>query len=351
MRQAIRGPGPELRGASLSARSCRPGLILTTTSPPDDMAVPELPVEVNLSILRPIAVRHARSAHPAPQIYIEILKQLPTTRTDSSERTLVACLRTNSVVRAAALAPAVWAAPYRTRYTHCVETNERRRREAAHDDWRVMYVARRRLDQRALRLLDEVRTERGGRHEKARVFTQAYANDVWDALRLESELPIPSWFREGGLAAGGSAEGTVVAAEALPRRYWAQVMMGVISRFEVMGLWARVFANPADPMVTFEQALAGLSGFFDVSIREVYWCCFSCQSLTADSCTSQVVLQLEEINDACIANLRSEGVALHRDEPGYNFWHLIKRIRDAIQDLGFRLAEGQITYMHTLIHA
>lgn len=174
------------------------------------------------------------------------------------------CLLANSVLSAAASASIVWRAPYRSRYTHCVEENEQKRRDTLGGDWRLMYLERRRLDREALELLAEIRKERSGRHEKARVFTQTLSFDVWDALRLESQLEIPGWFTDAPTPAD-----TIVkpVRDALPRRYWAQTVLGTIARHEVMGLWARAFTNPTD--VTFEQALAGLSAFFDVSIREV----------------------------------------------------------------------------------
>ncbi|KAF7793363.1 hypothetical protein EIP86_004475 [Pleurotus ostreatoroseus] len=268
------------------------------------------------------------------EIYVEILLALPTSRTDPSDPTLLSCLHTSPALRAAARASAVWKAPYQARYQFCVEENEAARRAAADGDWFRMYVARRRLDQQALALLDEIRTDRAGRHERARVFTQSWSYDVWDALRRESELEVPAGLRSAGSLDVAEGAGTKTVADALPRRYWANVMLGVIARHDIMNMWSRIFSRPRGHEATFEEALAGLSTFFDVSVKEV-------------------TRQLEEVYADCLDILRADKVPLRPDESGYDFWTLCKAIRDAIHQLGFRLAEGPQFYnlMNQFPHA
>lgn len=156
----------------------------------------------------------------------------------------------------------MWKAPYQVRYTHCHEERERQRRTDASDDWRVLYFRRRQIDREALLLLDIVRGSRIGRHDLARRIVREYGFDVWDALREESRLSLPAWCCE--LPPQDIVQSPP---DALPRRYWSQVMLGVIARHSVITLWAKV-ARPNQQEVNFEEALAGLSAFFDVSTKE-----------------------------------------------------------------------------------
>ena len=135
------------------------------------------------------------------------------------------------------------------------------RREAAEGDWRTLYFGRRKRDQEVLVLLRLIREDRSGRHARARQIVQEYGFDVWDALREEASLPLPAWVQD-------SAEHVDTPPDVLPRRYWAQVVLGVIARHSVMRLWATA-AAPKQTEVDFEHGLAGLSAFFDVSLKEV----------------------------------------------------------------------------------
>lgn len=60
-----------------------------------------------------------------------------------------------------------------------------------------------------------------------------------------------------------------------------------------------------------------------------------------------MTLQLDEIYASCLDTFRAEDVAVSPSEAGYDFWELCNKTRDAIHQLGFRLAEGQIIDVHT----
>lgn len=193
------------------------------------------------------------------EIYSEILKHI-STQDDYGINLLVSFQQCNSLLQAAALAPEVWEAHYRVRYLHCVEEKERARREAAGSNWRELYIQRRRLDQTALQLLDEIRKDPRDRLRKASIIADL-SFDIWDALRLESKIPIPNCFqRERG-------QDNIPITDALPRCFWANVILGVIARRHMIGLWYRVFREKED--IPFEETLAALSTMFDVSIKEV----------------------------------------------------------------------------------
>ena len=191
---------------------------------------------------------------------------MPTSKHDPSERTLLNCLQANSLLRTAALLSVVWKTPYLVRYTHSVGAREERRRADADGHWREMYWKRRRLDREALVLVDAIRTQRVGRHALARRLVQEYGFDVWDALREEAGLAGPAWVLSNAYPPDVAGGGGVV--NALPRRYWARVVLGVIARHDVMGLWTKTVV-PGQQEVDFETALMGLSTFFDVSMQEV----------------------------------------------------------------------------------
>ena len=198
---------------------------------------------------------------PHVQIFIEILSNIHTSKDSPSEPTLVSCLQANSVLRAAALASRAWKKPYRIRYTHSDHEREQKRKELFGGDWRLMYYERRRIDKQGMDLLAEIREQRSGRHDRARRFTQELSFDVWDALKEESELMIPHWFREELRIEGNAAE------DALPRQFWARTAMGIITRYQAIKMWTQLLDDPSS--VSFEQGLAGLSAFFDTSLAEV----------------------------------------------------------------------------------
>ena len=51
--------------------------------------------------------------------------------------------------------------------------------------------------------------------------------------------------------------------------------------------------------------------------------------------------------------LRSEGIAIHEGERGYDFWRLCNKLRETVHQLGFRLATGPNFYnlMNQFPHA
>lgn len=231
------------------------------------------------------------------EIYTHILTFLPPSRslTDQSIDTLVACLSANSHIRAAARVSAIWEPHYRTRYTTCVEEWEAARREAFNENWYEMYTARRLLDKKALGLVDGIRVNPSGRHAKAVVFTQELSFDVWDVLDLEAQLPVPACFcvedSTGSSAKipttnsiltpyGGNGDDADIPPNALPRRFWAKTVMGVIARSHALRFWTALYSrNDVAPPVTFEQVLTGFSSFFDESPKKV-----SCASFEMDIC-------------------------------------------------------------------
>ncbi|KAI0931746.1 hypothetical protein AcW2_000568 [Taiwanofungus camphoratus] len=263
------------------------------------------------------------------EIYIHILGFLPPTEgsADIGVKTLVSCLSTNGQLRAAALTSSLWESHYLARYTTCDEERERQRREETNGDWRLMYLARRALDSSALRLLDDIRVQLSGRYQKARVFTQELSFDVWDALERESQLPLPAYFRERNEVDGEEGETDEKdVPHALPRRYWAKTMMGVIARHHTLRMWARLYSGgPEGDSITFEEALAGLSTFFDESPKRIYsW--------------------LGELAARCRRTLLDACVELDPHSPKYDLPDLCIRIRQIFRSLGFANAEGPDFY-------
>ncbi|KZT02433.1 uncharacterized protein LAESUDRAFT_738725 [Laetiporus sulphureus 93-53] len=251
------------------------------------------------------------------EVYAHILSFLPAAKdlADESVKTLVACLSANSALRDAALHPGLWEPHYRTRYTECVEEHEAKRRVAVGDNWQKLYVMRREIDRRALALVDEIRLQLQGRHVKAREFVRKYSFDAWDALEVEAELPLPAYFRPAS-DADIEADMNWEVPHALPRRYWARAVMGVIARHHTLQLWTRLFCYSEDEdAIPFEDALAGLSAFFDKSPRRIpVWLC--------------------QLANRCRRVLSDEGFELNSQSPAYDLSGLCVRIRGILWDLG-----------------
>lgn len=203
------------------------------------------------------------------ELYADILGFLPPDDdyTDASVKTLINCLCGSSQLRQAAKQPSVWKSHYRVRYTECVEENEAERRKTCRGDYRLMYIARRTLDRRALEAVDDIRLQLHGRHAKAAAFAREFSFDAWNALEREAQLPLPAYF-----SMDGDEDADMDFAEvphAIPRRYWAKAMMGIIARRYTLQNWIRLYSDEEDTSATFEDALAGLSAFHDYSPKYV----------------------------------------------------------------------------------
>lgn len=205
------------------------------------------------------------------EIYQIILSSIPPAYDDSSVRVLLAFTLANRQLLAAAHTSSLWKPHYFKRYLHTVEKREEERRTRLNGDWRRIYAERRSLDKQALKLVDEIREfVEGERHEKARILLNQYGFDIWDALKLESEIPIPSCFRSPESLALASPSSLKVepADDALSRRFWARSVMGMLARVEAVDVWVQLFSAEAK-LVSFEDALGSLSSGFNVSLQEV----------------------------------------------------------------------------------
>src|SRR6202040_1728286 len=91
--------------------------------------------------------------------------------------------------------------------------------------------------------------------------------DVWNALDREAHCAVPEIFLKDS-----DCPKAVVSAHYLPltRRYWAQKVQGVIARHRAIGLWAYLRLGGPDDVISFEEALAGLSTFFGHTSSEVW---------------------------------------------------------------------------------
>lgn len=190
-------------------------------------------------------------------IYVQILKQLPVLPlADEGPRTLIACLRTNSVLRSAASVAAVWEPHYRVRYRISHPENEVSRRQTLGDDWKSLYMERVRLDRQALKILDVIIIKRDGRLERAREVTSTLSYDVWSVLATEAECPIPEPF------CPFDSNDTQIPPHAIPRRFWARSLLGTIARSHAVRTWSRVRDDDDEDAETLETAIACLSSYF-----------------------------------------------------------------------------------------
>lgn len=96
--------------------------------------------------------------------------------------------------------------------------NELARKKAFGEDWKSLYMDRVCLDRQAIKILDDIITERDARPERAREVTSMLSYDVWNALPVatEAQCPVPEPFR--GVRDSKDGE---VPRHPIPRRFWA----------------------------------------------------------------------------------------------------------------------------------
>ncbi|KAI0778375.1 hypothetical protein BD413DRAFT_704864 [Trametes elegans] len=257
------------------------------------------------------------SAAPRPELPLEVYTYILSffhPRHEQGLQTLLSVLATSHYLRAAASASTLWKPYYDARYSHSVPENEELRKARYEDDYRLRYFARRELDRAALRLLDEIRTQVPGRSARACVLVRQYSFDVWDALQLEQQLPIPRYFRRNGHLAGAKDP----APHALPRRYWAGVVQGVIARYWAVKMWQRVASG--DWTVSFEEMLAGFSAFFDWSPYEI-----------SES--------LDDVAEECRGELEEEGIELSQSEPDFDLMKACQGVIKYMRGEGWLLSQ------------
>ena len=190
-------------------------------------------------------------------VLVHILACLPPERKkyDQSTSTLVACLRTTSMVREAATVSALWKPHYQTRYEHCDEERERIRREmfcSQSPDWRLLYATRRRIDKVAVEHLDKLLQNRRELRRTGECILDL-SMDVWDVLDIESQFP-------------DAGEG--IPQHSFTRRFWATALLKALTQSCALLVW-RKFWLKSSPDPTFEDTMNLLSGFFGHSNERV----------------------------------------------------------------------------------
>ncbi|KDQ63273.1 hypothetical protein JAAARDRAFT_694627 [Jaapia argillacea MUCL 33604] len=259
------------------------------------------------------------------EIYVHILSQLPPrTNCDSSVKVLAECSLVNSDLRNAASLSALWQPHYRIRYHHSVPSREATRREVCNEDYRLMYFARRRLDRRALRILEGVITDGRSRHDGARELVRDLSFDVWDTLNIEIHRPLPRGFRFGSEGGEDSQEelDDHERSQGITRMFWAKTLLGSIARSNAVQEWGRLLhPQPGAPEVTFEDALTGLSAFFAISPHEIS-------------------NQLDALSERCRAYLTSRHRSLDSASPEFDLADTCAKICDFLRDEGFQAASS-----------
>ncbi|KAG2062271.1 YccV-like-domain-containing protein [Suillus hirtellus] len=190
-------------------------------------------------------------------LYVQILEQLtPLTGSDESIIVLISCLKTNTLLRAAASVSRLWEPHYRARYTICDPAKEQSRKRSTGGDWRLMYFERRRIDLETLEILFKIVMERGdGRLERAREVNTKFSFDAWNVLEMAANCPLPDTFRETGVS-----DRKPIPPHAVPLRFWAQMLLGAIARSNAVCTWGKLISN--DTPQSLELSFACMSSFF-----------------------------------------------------------------------------------------
>ncbi|KIJ66265.1 hypothetical protein HYDPIDRAFT_86448 [Hydnomerulius pinastri MD-312] len=259
-------------------------------------------------------------------IYIHILEQLPVSAHSlEGPKALAACLQTNSILRGAASVPTLWEPHYRVRYTVCDAVKEGLRKEALGEDWMARYLARIRLDRQAVKILGGIVMERDGRLERAREVTSAFSYDVWNALAAEAQCNVPSVFRDNTSGGDNSSEEQTshVLPHALPRRFWAQSLLGAISRGHAVRVWSRLKEDESSNAHILEDAIACLSSYF------------ACPPM-------EITSQLDVLGDQCRSYLCDHHLPLDPEVFHHSYItmsQISSSICDFLWEVGFRAAE------------
>jgi hypothetical protein len=136
-----------------------------------------------------LALAMSEDAWLPPEIYHAILTKLPCTRhDDTSVRTLAQCAQASKTIRAVAIAPLVWAAHYKVRYTHYDKRVDSSRQTKYAGDWYAMYCLRRRFDHDALAALDDMERFEGGaekRHDHVAEIINVYS---WESPPVREKI-------------------------------------------------------------------------------------------------------------------------------------------------------------------
>ncbi|KAL4070645.1 YccV-like-domain-containing protein [Scleroderma citrinum] len=264
-------------------------------------------------------------------VYIHILSQIPVSASsDDGPKTLITCSEVNTTLRVAASLPSVWEPHYRAKYTICDPARETYRKLVLGNDWKAHFLSRLRIDKQAIIAIDLLVAERAGRPELARRASAILSFDGWNALEAETRCnpPEPLELDESTNREPCSD----ILCHALPRRYWAQCLLGAISRSHAIKAWGAIKSNPEDQPESLELAIACLSSFF------VYP-------------PTKIIRQLENLAHECRAYLVRNHISVNPDEFNYSKRQL-ERISVAICDFmwekGFRPADQTLTGFHNL---
>ncbi|CAA7265914.1 unnamed protein product [Cyclocybe aegerita] len=261
----------------------------------------------------------SRNMHPELplDILFTIFSHLPVSRSrlELGPRTLASCLQTNSQFRDAASLPLLWKPHYHIRYEHSDQKRERARRNAVQDNnWQLLYSERRRLDCKTMRLLDEVVSNRVTRQAQAELVVEL-AMDVWDALELESECPVPAPFADTEFE-----NGSCIPDHAITRRFWAKSLLDTISRGHAVSIWRRFWEHSGGP--SFEETMTPISCFLGCSEK-------------------RITAQLDDLANRCRKDLENKGIVVNSGDPGYNLASLCRGIWLFMREDGFSAPSKQ----------
>lgn len=179
-------------------------------------------------------------------IWIDICSILPISD-------LVRISGVNKIIREAAQLPTLWASHYKAVYSICDPIREANRRSRYDNDYRLMFFERARMDNEALRDLDDIYLCRRSRSECARSLVRL-SYDIWNAIERESLSSLPK-------AIQGHGDG---AHPSVTRSFWAREALQMIARNEAIQRWGALLDSAVDNSMSIEEGFSGLSAFFGV---------------------------------------------------------------------------------------
>ncbi|CAE6476624.1 unnamed protein product [Rhizoctonia solani] len=228
-----------------------------------------------------------------PELVVGCLSHLPPSKyDDTSVRTLVACMMTCRSLGQIAKTDVLWGPHYRVKYL----------RDQGHEgEWYTRYISRRKIDVKAISLLDDIISTPSTRD--ASIVQLVELGDLaWDTLNMEAMCRVPDeirdlWAKEDrerrterweGIGeewngSGGETEEILseepdrrnIPKDWIQRRWWARQALGTMARASAVNAMSKVFKDEKPDPTTFENArlfeegIKALSGLMGANVAEI----------------------------------------------------------------------------------
>lgn len=185
------------------------------------------------------------------EIYQDILDSLPEYESQRVQ-TLLACRLACSRLKVIAELPFLWRREYQLKWTYHDPAREAERTAQDGNDWFQRYLHRNRSDREVLIVLQQMATQRKGRHANAQRVYRVYGRDAWDILEKYANTDPPDELDDESCWISTS--------------FWAGELLRAMHR---AGSLERLYRLKDGQHMELEEGLSTLDGFFGVPYEQV----------------------------------------------------------------------------------